>query len=102
MEIFNNVFLQKLVELGVQTQRTAWNNGDENQGASIDIMSYLLKKYDTRRYSTKGGLVSTMVSDIKLWDSTNGEALKYAKPISQITQRVLASAVTAETKNQGE
>lgn len=84
--------LTQLIATAIKLQRVAYNAGHENQGASIDVMAYILREFASNPRQQRNRRVQTLVSEIQGWNETN-DALKYAKPLAQNTRFAVRRAV---------
>ncbi|QHJ78824.1 MAG: hypothetical protein [Caudoviricetes sp.] len=84
--------LVSLVSDALVHQSISYNRGHENQGASIDVLS------EVKRILSASGLsrnknAQSVLTEIVDFDTTNNEALKYAKALSFTTRGFIKNEI---------
>ena len=91
-------FLTNVVTAGIDQQRRDYFAGEsENQGAIIDVLSFVLTRFDTVR-NEKNAKIQELVTEIKHWDHLNDGAIKYAYPLSRAAEGVVTKAIIKRIK----
>lgn len=90
-------FLKSLIETSKAQQLQQYWIGDENQGASIDVMQVVVSELDKPKFN-KNPTAQALLKEIRAFDSANNEGLKYAKVLAPVVVKSITAKVFAHIK----
>lgn len=68
-------FIGNLVKNAIAKQRKAWENGHENQGASIDVMALVRGFATCEAINSKNQKAASLAAQVDVWNTQNGNVL---------------------------
>lgn len=88
-------FILDLISKAVKVQQVAYNNGHENQGASIDVVAEIYKTCTHNKYRGNREAGDLLM---QIHNSDFEDSLKYAKPLCFKAKSIIRSELELRFK----